>query len=321
MSSSSEFEQPVTNPAYAEWGLRSLEHDALVDADPAAIEEERRLPTALRRLLRSRLAIASLVVIGCLILFSYLGPVFWGISPDQTDPSGILAAPSAAHPLGTDDVGRDVLARLMAGGQTTFEVAILAALLASALGVIYGAIAGYAGGALDAAMMRFVDMVLSIPVLVLLIFLAAALRPTPVLLIFVIGLTSWLVPARLVRAETISVGKKDFVRAARSMGSPAWWIIRRHILPNAIGTIVVNSTFQVADAVLLIAYLSFLGLGIPPPAPTWGGTLFEGITYIYQDPWWLIYSPALVIILTVISFNYFGDATRDALDLRFERNR
>ena len=277
--------------------------------------------SVLRRLLQNRLAVGALVTIALVVAFCYIGPLIWTVSPDATDPLAFLSPPSSAHPLGTDNVGRDVLARMMAGGQISLEVGIAAALLGTIIGVLYGAISGYAGGFVDAALMRVVDAVLSIPVLVLLILLAAEIRPNEVLMILVIGFTAWLVPARLIRAETLSLKHREFVLASRLMGSRSSRTIVRHIVPNSVGTIVVNATFQVADAILLIAYLSFLGLGIPPPAPTWGGILADGINYLYENAWWLIYPPGLAILLVVVAFNYLGDALRDAFDLRFRRDR
>jgi peptide/nickel transport system permease protein len=277
--------------------------------------------SVLRRLLQNRLAVGALVTIALVVAFCYIGPLIWTVSPDATDPLALLSPPSSAHPLGTDNVGRDVLARMMAGGQISLQVGIAAALLGTIIGVLYGAISGYAGGFVDAALMRVVDAVLSIPVLVLLILLAAEIRPNEVLMILVIGFTAWLVPARLIRAETLSLKHREFVLASRLMGSRSSRTIMRHIVPNSVGTIVVNATFQVADAILLIAYLSFLGLGIPPPAPTWGGILADGINYLYENAWWLIYPPGLAILLVVVAFNYLGDALRDAFDLRFRRDR
>ena len=170
-------------------------------------------------------------------------------------------------------------------------------------------------------MMRFVDAVISIPVLVLLILIAAVIRLDQVLLIVIIALTSWLIPARLIRVETLSLKHRDFVLASRVMGAKPPRTIVTHVLPNAVGTIVVNATFQIADAILLIAYLSYLGLGIPPPGATWGGMLSEGMTYLYQDPWWMIYLPGVAIVLVVVAFNYLGDALRDAFDQRTEYGR
>jgi peptide/nickel transport system permease protein len=301
-------------------GSKSMKAIALDTAGPVAPTSSTRL-IILRRLAGDRMAIVAVGIIMIIVGFCYFGPLFWHLSPDATDPLSLVAAPSLHHPLGTDDVGRDVLARLMVGGRISLQVGIIAGLLGTVIGVAYGSVAGYVGGIVDAAMMRIVDAVISIPVLVLLILLSAVIRPNQVLLIVVIALTSWLIPARLIRAEALSLKHREYVLASRVMGARSTRTIVSHILPNAVGTIVVNATFQIADAILLIAYLSFLGLGIPPPAATWGGMLSEGMTFLYQDPWWLIYLPGVSIVLVVVSFNYLGDALRDAFDQRTQHGR
>jgi peptide/nickel transport system permease protein len=290
----------------------------------AAVSDVPRSSTGLiilRRLAGNRMAIVAVIVLLIIVGFCYLGPLLWHVSANATDPLSIMAAPSFHHPLGTDDIGRDVLARLMVGGQISLQVGITAGLLGTIIGVAYGSVSGYFGGIVDAAMMRFVDAVISIPVLVLLILIAAVIRLDQVLLIVIIALTSWLIPARLIRVETLSLKHRDFVLASRVMGAKPPRTIVTHVLPNAVGTIVVNATFQIADAILLIAYLSYLGLGIPPPGATWGGMLSEGMTYLYQDPWWMIYLPGVAIVLVVVAFNYLGDALRDAFDQRTEYGR
>jgi peptide/nickel transport system permease protein len=168
-------------------------------------------------------------------------------------------------------------------------------------------------------MMRVVDALLAVPALFLLLFLASIARPTAGLLILVIALVSWLGPARLVRGEALSLRTRDFVTSARLMGGGPWRAVLRHIAPNAIGTVVVNATFQVADAILIVAALSFLGLGIPPPAANWGDMLSSGISYTYAVYWWLIYPPGLAIVLVVIAFNFLGDALRDSFDVRLQK--
>jgi peptide/nickel transport system permease protein len=204
----------------------------------------------------------------------------------------------------------------MLGGQSSLEVGLASAFLATVFGALYGAISGYVGGALDSAMMRIVDMLLAIPTLVLLLVISAIFRPDLVTLIVIISALSWLVTARLVRAEALALRDREYVQAVRLMGGKRWRIVMRHIVPNSIGVIVVNATFQVADAILLLAVLSFLGLGLPPPAASWGGILSDGLNYLYDGYWWLIYPAGLAIVLTVVSFNFIGDALRDSLDVR-----
>ncbi len=227
--------------------------------------------------------------------------------------------PGPGRPLGTDNVGYDVLGRLMVGGQTSLEVAFGAAAFAVVLGVIWGAVAGYFGGLLDSFMMRIVDAFLSIPVLFLVLFLATIWRPNVLMLILVVGFVSWLIPARLVRGETLSLRTREYVQAAKTMGVRSPTIIYRHIVTNSIGTIMVNATFQIADAILLVAALSFLGLGIPPPAANWGSMLSDGLNFVYSGYWWLIYPAGIAIVVTVVAFNLVGDGLSDALGVTRRR--
>lgn len=264
-------------------------------------------------------AAVALVFLLLMILFCFVGPHLY--HTDQVNAQIAIAnqAPSSAHLLGTDTNGFDVVGRLMAGGQTSLEVGIGAAVIGAAFGAIWGAIAGFFGGIVDAAMMRVVDAVIAVPALLFLIVLAAIVQPSVPSLILIIGLVSWLLPARLVRGETLSLKVRDYVEAARGGGATRRWLVFRHILPNAIGTIVVNATFQVADAIILVAYLSFLGLGIPPPATNWGAMLSDGLNYAFSGYWWLIFPPGVAIVLTVMAVNYFGDGLRDVVEVRLRR--
>jgi peptide/nickel transport system permease protein len=267
----------------------------------------------------SKLALASAVTLVLIVLFCFVGPLVYRTDQVHTDISQATLPPSGAHPLGTDDVGYDVLGRLMVGGQTSLEVALGAAAVAVVVGVLWGAIAGYVGGLADSVMMRIVDAILSIPALFLLLFLASVATPSVGTLILVVGLIAWLIPARLVRAETLSLRRREYVEAVKVMGGGPARIVVRHIVPNTIGTVVVNATFQIADAILLVAALSFLGLGIPPPAANWGGMLSNGLNYTYSGYWWLVYPPGIAIVLTVVCFNFIGDALRDAFEVRLRR--
>lgn len=264
-------------------------------------------------------AAVALVFLLLMILFCFVGPHLY--HTDQVNAQIAIAnqAPSSAHLSGTDTNGFDVVGRLMAGGQTSLEVGIGAAVIGAAFGAIWGAIAGFFGGIVDAAMMRVVDAVIAVPALLFLIVLAAIVQPSVPSLILIIGLVSWLLPARLVRGETLSLKVRDYVEAARGGGATRRWLVFRHILPNAIGTIVVNATFQVADAIILVAYLSFLGLGIPPPATNWGAMLSDGLNYAFSGYWWLIFPPGVAIVLTVMAVNYFGDGLRDVVEVRLRR--
>ncbi len=266
--------------------------------------------------LQNRLATVGVGVIVFMVLFSFVGPHIYVTDQVHTNLNQVTEAPSARHLLGTDEVGYDVLGRLMLGGQSSLEVGLAAAAVATIFGTAWGAIAGYFGGWLDAAMMRVVDAFLSIPSLLLVLVLVSMFPPTVPRLILVIALISWLPTARLVRGESLSLKVREYVLAAKAVGARDERIIVRHIIPNAIGTIVVLGTFTVADSILLLAALSYLGLGPPPPAANWGGMLTDGLNYIYDGYWWLIYPAGLAIVLTVAAFNLVGDALRDALEVR-----
>ena len=267
----------------------------------------------------NRLAVAGLAAVVLLTLFCFVGPLLYHTDQIHTRLALETLRPGAGRPLGTDDVGYDQLGRLMVGGQTSLEVAFGAAAVAVLLGVLWGATAGYFGGIIDGAMMRVVDALLAIPALFLLLFLATVFRPSVVMLILVVGLTAWLVPARLVRGEALSIRTREYVLAAKTMGVRSPTVILRHVVTNCIGTILVNATFQVADAILVVAALSFLGLGIPPPATNWGSMLSDGLNFTYSGYWWLTYPPGIAIVLTVVAFNLVGDGMRDAFGLDTRR--
>jgi peptide/nickel transport system permease protein len=273
----------------------------------------------LRRFLENKLAVLGLVLFAAMVLFCFVGPLVYHTDQVHTRLALETLPPGPGGPLGTDNVGYDELGRLMAGGQTSLEIGLGAAIVAIVVGVLWGTIAGYFGGVVDAVMMRVVDSVMSIPALFLLMFMATIFRPNVLMLILVLGLLAWLAPARLVRGETLSLRTREYVQAVRLMGGRSPRIIFRHLVPNVIGTIVVNATFQVADAILAVAAISFLGLGIPPPAANWGGMLSDGLNYTYSGYWWLIYPAGIAIILTVLAFNLLGDGLRDAIGLRAQR--
>lgn len=269
---------------------------------------------------RNRLAVVGLGIIAFMVLFSFVGPLVYHTDQVHTNLQLVTLPPSAHHVLGTDADGYDVLGRLMLGGQSSLEVGLAAALLASLVGTAWGAVAGYAGGWADAVMMRVVDSLLAIPYLLFVLLMAAIFTPTIPTLIFVIAMVSWLFTARLVRGDTLSLRVRDYVVAARSVGTRRWRIVARHIVPNVMGTVVVATTFSVADSILLLAALSYLGLGPPPPAANWGGMLTDGLTYVYDGYWWLIYPAGIAIVLTVVAFNFIGDALRDSLEVRLQRH-
>ncbi|WP_432853004.1 ABC transporter permease [Amycolatopsis sp. CA-161197] len=273
----------------------------------------------LRAFLENRLAVAGLVLIVLFVLFCFFGPLVYHTEQIATNLSGANQPPGAGHPLGTDDVGYDELGRLMVGGRSSLEIGVAAAVLATVFGTFWGAIAGHVGGFVDAVMMRIVDTLLAIPTLFLLLILAAIFTPTLGLLIVVVSFGAWLSPARLVRGETLSLRTREYVQAVRMMGGGGKRVVLRHIMPNAIGTIVVNATFQVADAILLVAALSYLGLGIAPPHADWGNMLSNGTEFVQNGYWWMILPPGIAIMLVVVAFNLLGDALRDALEVRLRR--
>ncbi len=293
-----------------------------IPADDAALRDspKDRGPVArsLSAFVENKLAVVGFGIVVAFIAFCYVGPLAYHTDQVHIDLSQATLAPSGAHPLGTNEVGYDQLGRLMVGGQSSLEVGVAAALLATVFGTLWGAIAGYAGGFIDSAMMRIVDALLAVPALFLLLFLASIARPTVGLLILVIALISWLGPARLIRGQALTLRTRDYVTSVRLMGGGPLRAILRHIAPNAIGTVVVNATFQVADAILIVATLSFLGLGVPPPAANWGDMLSNGINYTYDGYWWLIYPPGVAIVIVVVAFNLIGDALRDSFEVRLQ---
>lgn len=271
-----------------------------------------------RRFLSNRLAVVGTVIILVLVVFCFLGPLIHPTNQTQPDIYADLnVAPGVdGHLLGTDDLGYDVLGRLMVGGQTSITIGLAAGILATLLGTVWGAVAGYLGGWVDVVMMRVVDAGIAIPATFLLLILSAITRPSIQLMIVVLGLVSWLVPARLIRAESLSIKTREYVLAVRAVGGSHTRAVVRHIVPNTIGTMIVNATFQVADAILLVAYVSFLGMGLQPPQTDWGAMLTKGITYTYSGAWWLIFPAGLCIVLTVCGFNFIGDGLRNVFDVK-----
>lgn len=268
---------------------------------------------------KNRTALIGLIVIAGMLAFSFLGPIFYHTNQVNTNLPAEFLPPGSGHPLGTDENGYDELGRLMLGGQSTLEVGLAAALVATVVGISYGAFSGFVGGIVDGAMMRVVDALLAIPTLFLMIYLFTVYTPNLWTMIVVIGVLGWLITARLVRAETLSLRTREFVLAARSAGGTRRQTIIRHIIPNTAGTIMVNMTFQVADAILALASLSYLGLGMAPPSANWGSMLSDGVTYTMAGRWWLYLPAGICILLTVMAFNAVGDGLRDAFDVRLQR--
>jgi len=268
----------------------------------------------------NKLALASLSFVVFILLFCFVGPLIYHTNQINTNLDETLCQPSAQHLLGCDNVGYDVLGRLMVGGQTSLEVGLAAAVVAVLFGTLYGAISGFIGGPVDAVLMRIVDAGLSLPYLMVIIILSVIFHPTTTVIIFIIAVFYWFGPARLVRGETLTLRTREYVQAVRVIGGRPMRSVVRHIVPNAIGTIIVQATFAVADSILTLSVLGFLTLGVAPPATDWGSMLSGGLEYIQSgNYWWLIYPAGIAIILTCISFNFIGDALRDAFETRLQR--
>jgi ABC-type dipeptide/oligopeptide/nickel transport system permease subunit len=274
---------------------------------------------ALREFATNRLAVTGVGILLFFVLFSFVGPVFYHGNYLTSDLLSTNLGPGAGHPLGTNNQGYDELALLMKGGQAALEVGFFAAAVAIGIGAIYGAISGLAGGLLDAVLMRVVDVFLSIPFLFVVLIVAVRYGASVLSLSLLIGGFSWLVPARLVRGEVLALRVRDFVSAARVAGAGQTRLIARHLLPNALGVVIVNVTFQVADAILAIAALGFLGFGLQWPNQDWGDLLSNGVSYLQDGYWWQIYPVGACIVLVVMACNLIGDAARDSLDVRLRR--
>jgi peptide/nickel transport system permease protein len=269
--------------------------------------------------LENKLAVTGVAIFVAILLFCFVGPLFYHTDQIHVNLAIENESPRAGHPLGTDANGYDVLGRLMYAGQISLEVGLAAAALATIVGVLWGAVAGYFGGVLDAVMMRIVDAMLSIPTLFLALVVVAIVTPSKLVLIVVVALTSWLTTSRLVRGEALSLRVREYVQAMKVMGGGGTRAVLRHIAPNAIGTIMVNATFQVADAIYLVATLSYLGLGVPPPQQDWGGMLSNGVEYVSDGYWWLIYPAGIAIILVITAAIFIGEGLRDAVEVRLQQ--
>lgn len=281
---------------------------------------------AARRFRRHRLAMLGASVLAVMVLAVLAGPVVYKVPIDEIDFRAKLRGPSWAHPLGTDDLGQDILARMLYGGRISLAVGVVAMLIGICVGTAVGAIAGQFGGIVDSALMRLTDLFLSLPQLPIFLLVVYLFREAIkkvfgpemgafLLIVAVIGCLRWMPVARLVRAQFLSLREKEFVEAARALGVPTARQVVRHILPNAIGPVIVAGSLDVAAAILLESTLSFLGLGFPPDIPTWGRILFDAKDNLDFAPHWAIF-PGTAIFLAVLSINFIGDGLRDALDPR-----
>jgi len=267
------------------------------------------------RFLKNKMAVAGAVVVVLLFVVSFLSPFISPYDPNEINLKNVLSSPSGDHLFGTDQLGRDVMSRMIWGAGISLKVGFVATGIAIFVGAILGAIAGYYGRWVDAVIMRFVDIMLCFPSFFLILAVIAILEPSIWNIMIVIGLTGWMGITRLVRADFISLKERDFVQAARGIGASDFRIIFRHILPNAMASVLVAATLGVAGAILTESALSFLGIGVQPPTPSWGNILTAGKDNI-DIAWWLSLYPGLAILITVLGYNLLGEGIRDSLDPR-----
>jgi peptide/nickel transport system permease protein len=271
-----------------------------------------------KRFWKNRMAVAGSVIVIVLFAVSLFAPWLAPHDPNAIDLKHVLAPPSGEHPFGTDPLGRDVLSRMIWGAGISLKVGFVATGIAILIGTILGALSGYYGRWADAVIMRFVDIMLCFPTFFLILAVIAILEPSIWNIMIVIGLTGWMGVTRLVRADFISLKERDFVQAARAVGAGDLRIIFLHILPNAMASVLVTATLGVAGAILTESALSFLGIGVQPPTPSWGNILTAGKDNI-DIAWWLSFYPGLAILITVLGYNLLGEGIRDALDPRLRR--
>ncbi len=269
---------------------------------------------------KNKLALYSLIFILLIILAAIFAPYISPYNPDKINVNAILQPPSFTHLLGTDQLGRDVLSRLIYGSRISVEVGFISVSISLFIGIIIGAFAGYYAGFIDGFLMRFVDIMLTFPSFFLILAVSAILRPSIINIMIIIGLTSWMGVARIIRAEFMQNREKDYVLSAKAAGASDLYIMFIEILPNVVAPILVSATLGIAGAILIQASLAFLGIGIMPPTPSWGGMLSRGKTYI-MVAWWLTLFPGIAILLTVLSFNLVGEAVRNALDPRYSSEK
>ncbi len=264
---------------------------------------------------RNKLALAGGVIVIALIVVAVFAPLLSPYSPDDIDRRHILEPPGISHPLGTDDLGRDVLSRMIYGSRISLAVGFVAVGIATFIGMVLGALAGYYGSWLDRIVMRFIDIMLSIPTFFLILAVIAFIGPSIWNIMIIIGLTSWMGVARLVRAEFLTLKEREFVLAARAIGASDLRIIFRHIMINSMAPVIVSAVLGIAGAVLVESALSFLGIGVQPPTPSWGNILTLGKDNI-EIAWWLSVFPGLAILITVLGYNLLGEGIRDSIDPR-----
>jgi len=274
---------------------------------------------AWHRLRKNKLAVFGAALLLFVVLLSTFAPFFTGYTYDEQDLALNASAPSRAHWLGTDPLGRDLFTRILYGGRVSLLVGVAATSVSLLIGVLYGATAGYLGGRVDQIMMRIVDILYALPFMILVIILMVVFGRNFILLFLAIGAVEWLTMARIVRSQIMSLREKEFIEAAYVMGLGNWAILVRHLIPNALGPIIVYTTLTIPQVMLLESFLSFLGLGVQPPMSSWGLLIKEGVETMEEYPWLLIY-PSVAMSLTLFSLNFLGDGLRDALDPRASKD-
>jgi len=274
---------------------------------------------ALASFVENKLAVVGLAIIILFLAFCFLGPYVYHTNQTQTNVIAAYTSPGKGHPLGTDADGFDELGRIMIGGQSALEIGLFSSLVATVIGTVVGAIAGLVGGIVDAVLMRLVDVLLSIPLLFVILIVSAHYGASVVKLSLIIGAFSWLVSARLVRGEVLTLRVRDFVLAARTMGATKNRLMYKHLIPNALGVVIVNITFQVADSINFLAVLGFLGFGLNYPQVDWGDMLSNALNSLQDGYWWLVYPVGICLVVVVMAFNFVGDALRDTVDVRLRR--
>jgi ABC-type dipeptide/oligopeptide/nickel transport system permease subunit len=304
----------------------AIERLDVVD-EPRAIEGRSPFSLALRRLHKDKVAMISLVVIVLIVLMAILAPVFAAVTghpPNEQyrdlglTPDGLPRGPNGTFWLGTDDLGRDVLVRIAYGARISLLVGVIATAITVVIGVVLGLAAGFLGGITDTVLARLIDVVLSVPFLLVAIALVSVTGPSLTVTVLVIGCFSWASVARIVRGQVLSLREREFVEAARSLGAGDRRIMFVDVLPNVIAPVIVYTTLLIPVVIVTQATLSFLGLGLPPPTPDWGGMISESQNY-YTTAWWFILFPGLALLVTTLAFNLFGDGVRDAFDPRADR--
>lgn len=262
------------------------------------------------KIFKNRLAIAGAVIVGVLAVVAIFAPFIATHDPEQINLQEALARPSPQHLLGTDQLGRDLFSRMVYGARISLSIGFIAVGVATLIGIILGSVAGYYGGRIDALIMRFVDIMLCFPTFFLILAVIAVMEPSIANIMVIIGLTSWMGVARLIRAEVLTLKQREYVEASRVSGASDFWILTRHLIPNGIGPVLVSATLGVAAAILVESSLSFLGLGVQPPTPSWGNILIQGKAAL-GVAWWLTLFPGLAILITVLGYNLLGEGIRD----------